>query len=270
MRYLLIFILVFLNYNFSFGQKDKEVEIFKKKSGDYPQFIYDKIEYDSIIFWNKQMTIEALNGYWSAKAKVSFYVDSVGNLGNLSVTDFEMQRISNYIVRVNNEDPKRISDDLKNEALRLIALTSGLWKPANEFGKIVKKRMFAYIYFNAETERKVASDNSEKPQETINTKVIMTSHLVKPNEGYKQAQLFSVAERKSSTSKQELANVYYKQAVRFNENKIANTPNDVNAYYDMGVCYVKLSDYNHACKCWKQCVNMGDAEAQNLINKYCK
>src|ERR1700751_4171043 len=113
MKYYFVFIAFVLSITFSFAQK--EIEIFKKKSPDYPQFIYDRIEYDSIMFWNKQMTIEAMNGYYSAKAKVSFTVDSIGSIKDLQISDFEMEKIPGYFTPAESkEQTVKISKDLQS------------------------------------------------------------------------------------------------------------------------------------------------------------
>ncbi len=264
-RYLVIFTLLFSEL--SFAQKVKEFELFKKKTEDFPQFKYGKTEYDSLIFWNKQMTIEALNGFFSAKVKLSFIVDSLGLVDSIRVSDYTIEKIEGYITKEYSLDQmKKINSDLKNEAVRLIQMTSGLWNPAKNGGRSVQTKMFTYIYFSALAERNYPKSSSSN-ESSGNT---MKMYLVKPNEGYKQSQLYGLYERKVKENKMDLAMVYLKQALRYFENKIQNTPSDIDAYYNKGICHVKLNQYADACKSFGTCKLLGDGSVQKLIDIYCK
>jgi len=42
------------------------------------------------------------------------------------------------------------------------------------------------------------------------------------------------------------------------------------AYYNRGICYLKLNRLEEACNDWKQAMKFGNEDAINKINQFCK
>lgn len=62
----------------------------------------------------------------------------------------------------------------------------------------------------------------------------------------------------------------FKKAIYFFSESIKWEENNVNAYYNRGLCYAKLGDYENACKDWNKCVELGDIEVKKNIKEFCK
>lgn len=61
----------------------------------------------------------------------------------------------------------------------------------------------------------------------------------------------------------------YALAIDAYESSIIVEKNNVNAYFNRGVCYQKIGDVFKACLDWKKAADMGDEGAKEMLVKYC-
>jgi tetratricopeptide (TPR) repeat protein len=62
----------------------------------------------------------------------------------------------------------------------------------------------------------------------------------------------------------------YKNAMYNLTKAIQINSNDSFAYYYRGKTKYELKDFRGACQDWNMAVNLGDEDASDMINKYCK
>jgi tetratricopeptide (TPR) repeat protein len=62
----------------------------------------------------------------------------------------------------------------------------------------------------------------------------------------------------------------YDLAVKDFTKVIDNEKNKAPAYFNRGICYLKLNQIENACSDWTQAMNLGNQDAINQINRYCK
>ena len=62
----------------------------------------------------------------------------------------------------------------------------------------------------------------------------------------------------------------YNKAIEYFSVAIENYSRNVDAYFNRGISYYKMNNIEKACYDWKKAKSMGDKEAENIIEKYCK
>ncbi len=62
----------------------------------------------------------------------------------------------------------------------------------------------------------------------------------------------------------------YDKAISDYTKAIQLNPDDVDAYYNRGLTYYNSGNTNKACEDWKKAYSLGDKEAKDMLNKYCK
>ncbi|MCW3083008.1 MAG: hypothetical protein JWP12_374 [Bacteroidetes bacterium] len=260
MRYLII---VFICSVFQYASAQKVPRAFKNESDSIPQFQFGKIEYDSLLYWNKKMPKDALlvDGL-TADVDLTFDIDTSGKIENIVASDYSLRVSKEFIENNPASILKRLNDELTLEAKRLLLLTDGLWEPAKLNNQKIVKRIYTTIDLSAYDER---LNGSQEFLDSLH-KNLVYFHLATTDvtdNAYKQRNLFKAAVRKMKEKKTKLAIVYFLQAIDFNKN-------DINSYYNLGICYYRTHDVQNACKCWNTGKMLGDKDVEELLKKYCK
>jgi tetratricopeptide (TPR) repeat protein len=73
---------------------------------------------------------------------------------------------------------------------------------------------------------------------------------------------YDIGVKKMNQKKYGLAVLYFNEAIAYN-------PKDVDAYYNMGVAFIKMKNNVKACESWNKGKELGDSGVLSLINKYC-
>jgi tetratricopeptide (TPR) repeat protein len=102
----------------------------------------------------------------------------------------------------------------------------------------------------------ISNDKAERSREG-------TMYYSAPMSEIKVKEAYNVGVRKLGQSKYKLAVNYFIVALR-------NNPEDLDAYYNMGVAYAKLKDYKNACNSFQSGKQHGDNGVQDMIQKYCR
>lgn len=198
----------------------------------------------------------------TADVKLTFDIDTAGQIRDIIADDYSLRVDSEFIKNNPASVLKKLNAQLTEEAKRLLLLTDGMWEPARINGHKVTKSIYTTIDFSAYDER---LNGSQQFLDSINKNFVsirFSSNDVTDN-AYKQRHLFSAGVRKMKEHKTLLAIAYFLQAAEFNKN-------DINSFYNLGICYYRMHNVYNACKYWNEGEMLGDAEAGELLNKYCK
>ncbi|MCX6229924.1 MAG: TonB family protein [Bacteroidetes bacterium] len=154
-------------------------------------------------------------------------------IGGVVVTTFIIDTSGNVdsIMVLNNIDPS-----LNKEAIRIIKLSSGLWKPAKINDSLVRIKFRWDITFKLEAED-----------------VEFRNATYFYNLGVKYAGL----------------NDYQKALYNFEQALIINTE-DIDALYNAAMMKFKMSDRNGACEYLRKIKELNKPDADDLMLKYCK
>ncbi|MGZ4049617.1 MAG: tetratricopeptide repeat protein [Bacteroidia bacterium] len=230
-----------------------------KKVDSLPCFIYEKAELDTFLFNNQIIPPEEEQWGINFYVDVSFFLDTLGKPNKIV--------ISKVNARINRETTVKDHDHMDSlqvyfckESARLIMLTEGMWlvnsKTCNN--KINMMIPFETEEYDAKNikalEPKWANERAFEywPQ---NTGEIKTSKNI--------YRYYDFGVKKLSENKLLIAKKYFQQALKIKKD-------DIDALYNLGICYVKLNDYDNACKLWKTGQSYGDSGVDDLIKKYCK
>ncbi|MBL7915226.1 MAG: hypothetical protein JNL49_09270 [Bacteroidia bacterium] len=64
-------------------------------------------------------------------------------------------------------------------------------------------------------------------------------------------------------------NGQFKEAIPYFNCVLENSPSDVDALFNRGICYLKIDENKKACSDWQTISNMGKPDANKLLLKYC-
>ena len=251
---LLIISLLFVSF-FCFGQKSKDfvenITGVDTKVDSLPFFMFSKAEYDSLIFRTIVLPTEAdmlgINSYM----KMEFKVDINGNVKNVKVLDQNTQT-NHSIEAVNSNVVFEMNKAFFEQAKLAIMETSGLWvlnSPSD-----TTKCLYAKINMVSE-QYKVSDDRKNIPSKGLSVGAPMSQVKIK--------ELYNVGVSKMGVAKYKLATAYFLAAIHY-------TSTDIDAYYNLGVSYVKQNDFGNACKAFKAGRDHGDDGVGDLIKKYCQ
>ena len=189
----------------------------------------------------------------TADVKLTFDIDTAGQIRDIIADDYSLRVDSEFIKNNPASVLKKLNAQLTEEAKRLLLLTDGMWEPACINGHKVTKSIYTTIDFSAYDER---LNGSQQFLDSINKNFVsirFSSNDVTDN-AYKQRHLFSAGVQKMKEHKTLLAIAYFLQAAEFNKN-------DINSFYNLGICYYRMHDVYNACKYWNEGEMLGDAEA---------
>ena len=257
-------VLFFICISFSvFGQKNKSfnttVRGINDKVDSLPCFIYEKVDLDTFLLNNQIIPLQ--EEVWGINVYVylTFYVDSVGKPNQIKI--FKVDVKINELTQLNNYDH---ADTMKvyysKESARLIALTEGMWLvgPSNYKNKlniIIPFRTEAYYDKNRKALQPNHNVSGNIRYETVYQGDVKTSKNI-----YKY---YDFGVEKLNQNKLVIAQRYFEQALKVKKD-------DIDALYNLGICFFKENKKNKACDNWILGWQLGDKGAQELLEKYCK
>lgn len=146
-------------------------------------------------------------------------------------------------------------DSVKNECIqdaeKLMALTEGLW--VSDSLRSEREMVIKIPYHAIAFERLNKQPKGTAPFVQLGT-------LFVPKDA---ALPYNLGVRKMATNKNLLARIYLERAIMWNRK-------DIDAYYNLGICNLKLKRQKEACWCWHKCQELGDNSVSEQISKYCK
>lgn len=259
----ILVVLFFISFSI-FGQKNfffiTNVKGINDKIDSIPYFIYEKPELDSFLLNNQ--IIPAQEEIWGINVYVyaSFFVDTLGNPYQIKILKVDVK--INELTELNNYD---YLDTMKvyysKESARLITLTEGMWHSnsyncKNKINIIIPFRTEA---FENKNRKALKPDRDHRPGEIYYD--YSSQGEIKTSKNIYKYYDFGVG--KLNQNKLIIAQKYFEQALLVKKN-------DVDALYNLGVCFYKENKKDKACDNWILAWKLGDSGAQELLERYCK
>jgi tetratricopeptide (TPR) repeat protein len=241
---------------FGFSQKSKIIVP--------PAFEYSPTEFDSFIVDNMVRPNKALLYGINADIAVKFIINADRTLDSVEVLSYNRD----YFYITNNKpkiDFESIDNEYKNEAIRIIKFSQGLWIPLQIDSFYVKSPKVVKISFKTEN-----YDKRKRELKATHTTEDLFFLLDEHNYSSKKDipytspdKYYNLGVKKTTEKKYLIAKKYFLETLKLKND-------DVDALFNLGQVYYKLGDKESFCKYMTQASNLGDAEAKSLINKFCK
>ena len=259
-----ILILFFILISFShYGQPKLFVTTIKgidAKVDSLPYFIYEKAELDTFFLNNQIIPVE--EEIWGINVYVhaSFFIDTLGNPNNIIIykVDININELTE-LKKYEYIDTMKVY--FSKESARLIMLTEGMWSAnssnyKNKLNIIIPFKTEAYYDKN----RKAHQPDYSTSQGGITHDYIKQGQI---KTSYNIYNYYDFGVKKLEENKIVIAQKYFEQALKVKKN-------DVDALYNLGVCYFKQKKKEKACDSWIAAWQLGDKGAQALLEKHCK
>lgn len=256
----LVFISLAIN---TLGQKNKEfvtnIKGINNRVDSLPCFIYEKTELDTFLL-NNQILLPQLE-IWGVNVKISasFLVDTLAKPYGIVVSNVNV-KINALTEMKDEKSAATIKEYYSKESARLIALTEGMWL-ANSSN--YKNKLNIILAFNTDA------------YDAKNQEALKIDHDHKPGDIYKDTRkqgeaksilniynYYDFGVKKLNQNKLLIAQKYFEQAL-----KIKN--DDIDALYNLGICFIKQKKRDQACESWNKGKQFGDKEVQGLLDRYC-
>jgi tetratricopeptide (TPR) repeat protein len=231
------------------------------KTDSLPYFMYDKVDLDSFLLNNQIISPEL--EWWGINTHVymTFNVDTLGKPYDLRILKIDV-KVNDLTVAKSEYAVDSVKKYLRFESSRLIYLTEGMWiANSNNFNNrlniILSFRTEAYDDKNAYGLK--ARHNNRRPGDVVYD----YSHQGEIKSVKKIYKYYDFGVQAMNKNKLLIAQRYFEQAL-----KVKN--DDVDALYNLGVCFFKEKKKDKACDTWIRGWQFGDKGAQELLEKYCK
>ncbi len=234
------------------------IKDYRSKVDSLPYFAFQLIELDTLISSLKVVPGNAELYGINCETEIGFRVDKANKI---TFSDFQKaeavipeglnmkDRNGNDFVRTSFVDS--VKHACIKDAERLIKLTEGLWvSDSVRSGKELKIK----IAYKTQSFDRLAKQPKSK------TGFVPLGNLFVPRD---VSVPYNLGVSRLSMGKPRLAKIYLEEAVILNRA-------DVDAYYNLGICNLKLKREKEACWCWQKCLELGDKSVSEQINKYCK
>jgi tetratricopeptide (TPR) repeat protein len=229
------------------------------KSDSLPYFIYLKQDLDTFLLNNE--IISAAEERWGVNVYVSasFLVDSAGKPTNIIVHKVDI-KLNSQTKYANEHYSDTITKYYSQESARLINLTEGMWVASQANSK---HRLSIIIPYRSEA-------YDEKNQKRLETKYDSRGRVIyEPTTVGDVKSVLNVYHyydfgvQKLNEGKLLIAERYFEQALKVKRD-------DLDAWYNLGICFFKEKKREKACDAWMNGWKLGDKGAQELLEKYCK
>jgi tetratricopeptide (TPR) repeat protein len=205
-----------------------------------PHFIYEKAELDTYLVLCAKIPAEAEEHYVNASVLLSFRVDSLGKIVDLTAVDYEI-RIPGNVSFASDTAARYLKNGYKTEALRLVRATDGLWVPGRRNGKYYNGKVIMEVHFLVDRIKAAGKMANQ----------------------HKMKYYYDYGVKEMNQGKYGTAILLFNEAISFNRN-------DKDAYYNLGVAYKKMGKTKESCAAWEKGASLGDTEQAGLVTKYCK
>lgn len=220
------------------------------------EFVYGNTELDSFVVDNYVRPFECIENGIEFNINLNFTIDTIGNISDVKVIGIKtiMSKMANgYKSKVEQAEKKA-----RKEALRVIKFTSGLWLP-----KIIGTKKVIEVKSYLIKVRTPEFINGQLNNILINigsTKRRSTS-IDTPFDN--PIKYYNLGVKKINQKKPYIAIKYLKHSI-----SLGNRTKDV--FYNLGVAFLFNGEEKNACQSWNRALVLGDKDAQELIEKYCK
>jgi TonB family protein len=148
-----------------------------------------------------------------------------------------------------------VSPEIDKEVLRVLASTSGMWKPASNNGNPIAIEKEISIAFSADDPNPADRFVGLAKYNFIKGNKMLFLHKVDK----KTSNFYNLVIQKDNKK----ALYYFNNAVRY-------VPNDKGLLVSRGVCKYQLGDKAGACKDWKRIKALGGIEGDSFLDNFCE
>jgi tetratricopeptide (TPR) repeat protein len=262
-RYILVIFLLIQFKQFVYSQDGffiTNINGINNRIDSLPCFIYEKAELDTFLFNNQIM--RPVEEEWGVNIYVnaSFLLDTLGVPHDIKVIKINI-RLNDETKIIKDTYADTVKRYYSKETARLIMLTQGLW---NVDSKNSKNKLNILVSYKTEAYDDKNRD-ALRPNHNFKGKNV---DFVPHNQGEVKTskniyKYYDFGVQKMAQNKTIIAKKYFEQALKVKAN-------DLDALYNLGICYFKLKDNINACKSWRTGLSYGDSGVQELLDKYCK
>ncbi|HPI87535.1 MAG TPA: hypothetical protein PLR01_14270 [Bacteroidales bacterium] len=225
------------------------------------EFKYGAEELNSFIANNLIVPYKARYYGINGDVELLYIVDTLGNIGEITVK-IENIDLGPALYAREGFGNESFSGFFSNEAIRVIRLLSGLYKPALHQGMKVSSWLSITLSFKTkqydENERQVRVDKASK------VKRIEWNFGIYTQEEPDYALIrYDLGVLKMEENKLEIACKYFEEALRMKSDY-------VDALFNLGIAYARLQQTEKACQMWLKARDLGDQEAGRILDDYCQ
>jgi tetratricopeptide (TPR) repeat protein len=250
-RYKILIALLMFNVLLTMAQRRKDVTEnvtdFYSKNDTLPFLKFEKAELDTFINLNMRLPVMAEKYGINYSVWVSFKVDRFGKVNSITQFSSDMMLPEGKIFVRGSDTEDRLRKEYKKETIRLITATESLWysDSVRENRTIYKK-----LEYNSLSHDLLSGNNkllaSYDRNRAINNKI----------------SLYELGVKKYAIKKTLLAKCYFEQSLQV-------FPKDIDAHYNLAMCYIKLKNNSKACEHLIKCLELGDKTVEEKIKTYC-
>lgn len=241
----------------------------------HPYFMYELAELDT--FFNSNVTIHPTfdNIGINAKTKFKFEVSDSGKVSNISLIEYDLSYQSGLIFNKDSafiDSAKSAKRLYLNEISRILQMTNGMWiikAKEVDYGANWDKNYSSSVYMSkifysiGDSKNKALKERMDWGRSTTWISSISFVRDVSEMNIKRKKTLYDFGVTKLNQKKYNLAKAYFIESLRY-------FPNEIDAWYNLGLTNFYLRDNKSACYCWNEAQAYGDKEVSKLIKKYCK
>ncbi len=213
-------------------------------------------------FVRKNLSIPPLAKYYGVNAEVdmAIQIDPTGKVSNVKVIE---ERID-APVEFGIDEPviRSLQGVFAIEAERILWLTDTLWIAPTQDGKPVTSTQV--LSFTFTTLQYVHNQDQVKNGEPLSFGSIENpnSGTPIPNNQRFNNNLYQMGTKLMISGNLKTAGRFFSYCVQIN-------PEQVDAWFNLALCYKKTGLLKEACEAWAQAANLGDIEAKKLLVQFC-
>jgi len=247
------FLLLFVSLSsFLFSQKLDEA--FNGDLSKSPQFQYEKVDFDTLFahYFKEPFPLSIASDY-KIGLQLKLLIDTSGNVVQVKFHEFEL--ISS--LNINNENPQGIKayQAMRDSIRKIVYLTNGMWNCKLKKGEKQKTE----VLVSTTLRKRSARVFNQTAEEQLNQKGTVIYYTQVRQKKINPDFYYNYGVSLINKEKYELAIVYFKSV-------ISSFPEDIDARFNIGVCYQKLGLNQEACKNWNECVKMGDKSVLKILD----
>jgi tetratricopeptide (TPR) repeat protein len=260
MKYLILALLISAS-NLSSGQTRQSDSIYTNPQVP-AKFLYSPEEQSAFISSNLIVPESARYYGINGDVTLTYVIDTLGDVvdGWMVTENLDFGNVLDLQEEVSE---KELKGYFSNEALRVANLMSGLFEPAMDQGrKVTTAQNITLLFRTKQYEDNERDFRVQKNSQTDYRMVKFNFGTYTKEEPDYSLDRYNHGVKKMQEGKLDMSCIYFEEAVRMN-------PQNVDALYDLGIVYLKLSKTNEACLAWDLARQLGDNEARYLMEKYC-
>ena len=259
------FIAVLVLFSFYFHSSAQRVKVRLANEKDttvtkLPEFVYGNAELDSFIVDNlfNPPTAE-MNGI-NGNLSLTFTVDTLSQVKDIKILSENFELPGNFAFKAG----KGINDLeglFTGEAERIAEFMNYLWVPGERNDKKDNVKIYMELFFETALYDKWERERIQRGSRDRHRISLHNDQAIIQNKKSPEW-MYELGVKKMKEKK-------YILSIKYFETELLYRPNDKDAIYNMGVCQLRIKDFQNGCKTLRRGMALGDSGAENLWKRYC-